>query len=551
MYSTIRQNGHLRCDLVQGGIQGGRKMPDDRCPEKGIALVSVLFIVCLITMAVVASAALVARATQTAIWSVERTKALYSAEAGLNHWLYEMAKGTQSGQSASEILALTVTGKANGMPYNAEITGTDSKTTTYRLVSVSSAGGRPVKVSLILQPVSGAWRHVVYSTEHHHQVIKRLTDKGYAANVDSQWTVKEDESPPVWTKNGKFTPIPTWEKGKEGYRPNLISINPAQWDPPVNAMVFDKPVEEESLSGKGSAYYKNSKIGKLTGTLNGDLYLENCEIGEIDVSVSGNIFAQDCRISTLHGSISENVIVRNSDSVLGVGRIFGNIDRSVWIESGAATRDFDSMPTIGDGQIPTNIYGSVYIRGKYASNRPATVLRITGPEVSRPGVTTIHKGVFAEDANILIEGAVDIHRKASWPAILSDGWVILNGAKNWIEVKGPVYARTNEQDSKTWGWLVEEILREYRPELLKDRDGHEQVTHMVGVIAFGDDLYGNSQPRVRVDGSIVSPGRTLLVGNVHVKYDEDIFRNPPPWFTGEAGELALIPGTWSYSYSRD
>lgn len=522
-------------------------MADYRCPEKGIALVSVLIVVCLITMAIVASAALVTRATQTSGWSAERTKALYSAEAGLNHWLYEMSKRTQSGQSASEILALTVTGKANGIPYTAKITGTDSKKTTYRLESKASIGGRPVKVSLLLGPVSGAWRHVVYSTRHHNQVIERLTEKRYAANVNSQWTAEEDESLPVWAKNGKSAPIPTWEDGKEGYRPNLISINPAQWDPPKNAIVFEKPVEEESLPGNGPACYKDSEIGKLTGTLNGDLYLENCEIGEIDVSVSGNIFAKECGVSTLHGSISKNVIIRNSNSVLGVGRVFGNIDGSVWIESGGATQGFDSMPTIGDGEIPTNIYGSVYIRGKHASNRPATVLRITGPEVSRPGATTIHKGVFAEDANILVEGAADIRRKASWPAVLSDGWVILNGARNWIEIKGPVYARTNEQDSKTWGWLIEEILEKYKPELLV----HEHVTHMAGVIVFGDDLYGDSQPRVRVNGSIVSPGRTLLVGNVHVKYDEDIFRNPPPWFSGEAGELALIHGTWSYSYSRD
>lgn len=66
MYSMIRQNTHLKCDLTRGGIQGGRKMADDRYPEKGIALVSVLLIVCIVTMVVMASAALVTRATQTA-----------------------------------------------------------------------------------------------------------------------------------------------------------------------------------------------------------------------------------------------------------------------------------------------------------------------------------------------------------------------------------------------------------------------------------------------------------------------------------------------------
>lgn len=520
-------------------------MADDRYPEKGIALVSVLLIVCIVTMVVMASAALVTRATQTAAWSIERTKALYSAEAGLNHWLYEMSCQTQSGQDVSEILALTVSGKTNGIPYVAGIAGTDSKRTMYHLVSEASARGRSVKVSLLLGPVSGVWRHVVYSTEPHQNVIRNLEDKGYAVNTGLHCTPDSGDSGPIWVKNKNSAPSPIWDDEGDGYRSNLISINPAQWDPTVNAMVLDKPGEEESVSGKGSAYYKDSTIGKLTGSLNGDLYLENCEIGEIDVSVSGNIFARECRISALGGSVSKNVIIRNSNSVLGAERIFGDIFGSVWIESGGSTQGFDSMPSIGDREVPTNIYGSVYIRGKRASNRPATVLKITGPEVLRPGATTIHKGVFAEDASILVEGAVDIRNNASasWPAVLSDGWVIFNGARNWIEVEGPVYARTNVHDSKTWGWMVEEILREYRPELLV----HEHVTHMTGVIAFGDDLYGNAAPRIRMDGSIVSPGRTLLVGNVHVTYDEDIFSKPPPWFTGEAGELALIPQTWSYS----
>lgn len=79
-------------------------MAGGKCTEKGMALLSVLFIVVLITMAVVASAALVARATQTAVWSGERTRGLYAAEAGLNHWLYQMTLASQEGMNTPELL---------------------------------------------------------------------------------------------------------------------------------------------------------------------------------------------------------------------------------------------------------------------------------------------------------------------------------------------------------------------------------------------------------------------------------------------------------------
>lgn len=166
-------------------------MAGGKCTEKGMALLSVLFIVVLITMAVVASAALVARATQTAVWSGERTRGLYAAEAGLNHWLYQMTLASQEGMNTPELLALTVTGEANGMPYVARIAETDSENSTYRLVSEASTRERPVKVSLLLGQASDAWRHVVYSTMHHKNVIKELTKNGYAVNdAGSQWTPK-------------------------------------------------------------------------------------------------------------------------------------------------------------------------------------------------------------------------------------------------------------------------------------------------------------------------------------------------------------------------
>jgi hypothetical protein len=552
-------------------------MVHDKCSEKGITLISVLFIVCLMAMAVIAAAALVTRATQTTAWSTERTRALYAAEAGLNHWLYQMtieAGDDPGGEGDSSfedmILALTVNGEANRIPYEAKIDEEDLGSGTYRLVSEANAGGRPVKVSLLLGQVSDAWRHVVYSTEQHHKAMERLAEKGYVVNDDSQWTIDGDDSSPVWMKNGKLVPLPIWEEDGEGYRTSLFSTSLAQWNPPEdNPVELNQAGNTVELPTNGPVYYKNSKIGKLTGNLDGDLYLEDCEIGELDINVSGNVFARSMRgeegsgkgtdiigdisgdvhieesqVSKLaskpSGSISGHIIVKNSDSVLGVERILGEILGSVLIESGGITEGFTTMPSIGDSEVSTNIYGSVYLRGTCQGNE-STILRIAGPPASQLGATTIHSGVFTEDASLLVEGGVDIRRRAPWPAILSDGWVIFNGVENRVEVTGPVYALANEQLSNRPGWLVDEILSACRPELLV----HEQIYHNAGVMAFSDDLYGNGAPGVQIVGSIVSPGRTLLVGNVHVTYDSSIAWNPPPWFTGAERPVMLLAGTWS------
>jgi Tfp pilus assembly protein PilV len=557
-----------------GGSQGGLKMADGRYPEKGMALLSVLLIVCLITMAIVASAALVTRATQTAAWSTERTRGLYAAEAGLNHWLYQMTLTSQGDGDVSEVLALTVTGEANGIPYVAKIAETDSENRTYRLVCEASTRERPVKVSLVLGQVSDAWRHVVCSTEQHKNVIEELTKKGYAVNnADSQWTPETGESSPSWMKDGKLVPIPIWEDGTEGYRPNLIAGGETHWDPPESAAELDLAGMTVELPSTGPVYYRNSRIGKLTGNLDGNLYLENCEIGEIDVSISGDIFAktiqgerdsgtgtrivcdvsgdvclEESQISSLSskpgGSIGGNVISKNPDPALGVESIYGDIHGSVLIESGHITERLDDWLSIGHSDVSTNIYGSVYIKGRIHGDS-STILRIAGPDASSIGTTIIHEGVFTQDANLLVDGGVDIRSKEPWPAILSDGWIILNGSEKRIDVTGPIYALANKQLSNRPGWFINEVLTDRRPELCVD-ESHQQIIHNAGVIAFGDDLYGNGPPRVQIAGSIVSPGKSLLVGNVHVAYDDGIAQNPPPWFTGADGELALFAGTWSY-----
>jgi hypothetical protein len=564
--------------LTQDGFQGGLKVERGRNAEKGMALISVLFIVGLITMAVVASAALVTRATQTAAWSVERTRGLYAAEAGLNHWLYQMALASQGGARVPEVLALTVTGEANGIPYVAEIDETNPTGGTYRLVSEASTRERPVKVSLLLGQVADAWRHVVYSTEHHKNVIEKLTQKGYAVNdANSHWTPETGEPSPVWMKNGKLAPLPIWEEGTEGYRPSLIAGAPAQWSQPaLEAVQVNKPNEE--LPAKGPVYYEKSKIGKLTGSIDGDLYLDDCEIGEMDISVSGHVFARNIRgekdsgkgtrivchilgdvylensyVSSLAskrgGLIGGNIISKNPESfssALGVERIYGDIRGSVLIETHRVTKRLGDWLSIGDSEVSTNIYGSVYIKGRIHGNE-STILRIAGPETPSPGVTKIHEGVFTQDASLLVDGEVDIRSNGDeqWPAILSDGWVILNGSERRIDVTGPVYALANKQLSNTFGWLIDEVLQDRRPELCVD-SSHQQIIHNAGVIAFGDNLYGNGAPMVHIAGSIVSPGRTLLVGNVRISYDDEITQAPPPWFTGAEGEFAPFFRTWSY-----
>ena len=243
-------------------------MVHDEYSEKEITLISVLFIVCLMAMAVIAAAALVTRTTQTAAWSAERTKALYAAEAGLNHWLYQMsveAADDPDGRDSSfedMILVLAVQGEANKIPYVAKIDEGDSEEGTYRLVSEANAGRHPIKVSLLLGQVSEAWKHVVYSTEQHHEVTEALADKGYAVNEDSQWTVDGDDSPPIWMKNGKLVPLPIWEEGGEGYRTGLISTDLAEWNPPEeNAVELNRAGNTVELPTNGPVYYKNSKIG--------------------------------------------------------------------------------------------------------------------------------------------------------------------------------------------------------------------------------------------------------------------------------------------------
>jgi hypothetical protein len=200
--------------------------------------------------------------------------------------------------------------------------------------------------------------------------------------------------------------------------------------------------------------------------------------------------------------------------------------------------------SIGHSDVSTNIYGSLYIKGRIHGNE-STILRIAGPETPSLGVTKIHEGVFTQDSCLLVDGGVDIGSKEPWPAILSDGWIIFNGSEKRIDVTGPVYALANKQLSNRPGPLINEVLKDRRPELCDNK--LQQIRHNAGVIAFGDDLYGNSAPRVQVIGSIVSPGRTLLVGNVHILYDDEIAQAPPPWFTGAEGELALFAQTWSYS----
>jgi len=60
-------------------------------------------------------------------------------------------------------------------------------------------------------------------------------------------------------------------------------------------------------------------------------------LGRLMSQCPETFFARECRISALGGSVSKNVIIRNSNSVLGAERIFGDIFGSVWIESGGST----------------------------------------------------------------------------------------------------------------------------------------------------------------------------------------------------------------------
>ncbi|MEW6228600.1 MAG: pilus assembly PilX N-terminal domain-containing protein, partial [Bacillota bacterium] len=57
--------------------------------DSGVAFITVLVAISFISIITIACTTLVILAARTTSWSAQRARALYAAEAGINHWLFE------------------------------------------------------------------------------------------------------------------------------------------------------------------------------------------------------------------------------------------------------------------------------------------------------------------------------------------------------------------------------------------------------------------------------------------------------------------------------
>ena len=528
-------------------------MPDARA-EGGVAFITVLIAVSFVSIIVIACTTLVTMAARTTAWSVERTKALYAAEAGINHWLFEASieqtspghakrhdpggngkgrghthrYGTSGGNRGNgknqnpngvdSIENLEVNGEIDGIPYTAHVDSSPSQD-LFCVVSTAQASSRGATVSVTAELVPEAWRHVVYA--HDPWPPLRRWFPLVMVNEASQYDPSSGANEAVWLAEADsgFAPVPDWGyEGSDGY---WFRAAPA-WNPPPNKTPIDIP---------------DSGIVVLEG--DGPFYIKDCEpkIKEIRASVDGDLYIEDCAVDKISGLVSGNIIVRNTGKNKGVGVITGRVDGSVCIDSSRASPS-DHWPvrtTIGSRETRTAVGGSVYLRGRQPGIL-RDILLIVGPdEVSDGEGTSVGAGVFADEACVYVKGKADIWKTLSWPAILSTGFAVLDGTSGNIRVNGPVYSEAEHAFSVSG--LGVDI-----PDINKwlDEKG-------LGVLLLGDDLSGESSPSVTIKGNIVSPGSVLLVGNVHVTYDRQLLLNRPPLFVGGKKLTALVAGTWSLS----
>lgn len=533
----------------------GRRMPNARA-ERGVALITVLIAVSFVSIIVIACITLVTTAARATSWSIERTKALYAAEAGINRWLFEASieqtrpghgnrhgqggnghghthrhggssgKGSGAGsnrgaQGTGSVGDLEVSGEIDGTPYAAWVDSSPSQD-LYRVVSVAEASSRRVTVAVTVGLVPEAWKHVVYAHDPWYTAILRWF---LTINEASQYEPSSGANEEVWlsTAESDFVPIPDWGyEGLDGYWFQVA----LPWIPPPNETQINvPPTGVVTLEGDGPFYISNCKheIKELKAFVNGDLYIENCTIGKISGHVTGNI------------------VVRNTGKNNGVALITGRIDGSICIDSSGASPsdDWPVRTTIGSPETPTTVGGSVYLRG-----RPPGILRdvlvILGPNGGGDVEgTSIGAGVFADEACIYARGKVNIQKTQSLPAILASGFAILDGTSGNIRVDGPVYSEAKHAFS------VLDLRVDIPGEINKwvDKKG-------LGILMIGDNLRGEGSPSITIKGNIVSPGSALLVGNVLVTYDRQLLLSPPPLFLGGKRVTAPIAGTWFVSQER-
>ncbi|HHY33304.1 MAG TPA: hypothetical protein GX515_09910 [Firmicutes bacterium] len=565
----------------------GNCMPNARSAraERGVALITVLIAVSFVSIIVIACITMVTMAARTTSWSLERTKALYAAEAGINHWLFEASiqesgaphqhgrrhgdgradrgyghthgaghggapgSGQGGAQGPSEIETIEVSGEVNGIPYVASVAA-PAGTAAYRIVSTAEGSSRSTVVSVEAGMVAEAWRHVVYASSTPGWIDSKL--RGFLGLFGIPVYDMSGVSPapgqlygPVlfpWEDRNSYPPnLGDRNAGWESYR-SAVAPAIAQWNPP-------RPPQKVTLDvlrpvGTGPFYYKDSTIGTIEGPVNGDLYLENCVVETISGPVNGGIFVKTGR----NGSVT---------------RIVGTIAGSICIDSSQRELNKEGYRStaIGDPSARCVVGGSVYLRGRVEKqwffwrnwDAKPDVLAIYGPSTATSEPTQIAGGVFSEDASVYVEGNTYVSRKSgtAWPAVLSNGSVVLNGGRGPVRVSGLVYSEAAVSGS-LGNLVVSALVGTGFPEAFAHAIGaltafvSDSLGLDFGLIVAGEPS-GEDRASVTVSGNLVTPGIPLLLGKLVANYDRSLLQqgNQPLYFEGGRQVLAPIRGTWT------
>lgn len=533
--------------------------------ERGVALITVLIAVSFVSIIVIACITLVTMAARATSWSIERTKAFYAAEAGINHWLFEASieesgaphdrrhggghadrgcghthrrgaghggnpggGGLGRGNHESQIETLEVSGEVNGVSYVAHVDRL-LPDDLYRVVSSAGTSRLDVTVSVVVGPMSAAWRHVVYGCKWQPGWWEWLFH-GLVITGPSQWDPSSGPHEAVWVKSTDV-PRPIWSgegQGAEvpdGYR---LRVAPKihDWSPPMDR-VQDGVTEPGTLvlRGPGPFFLRNSKIGMIHASIDGDLYLLNCTVEKISGHIGGDILIK-----------FENCNDRHVDT------IEASVDGSVCVDTSGHESELPVITQIGSSETATTIAGAVYLRGRqpHGGLRVRDGIVFLGPNTREDAPqTTIKGGVFAEQGWLYAEGRVSISNKSAWPAVLSGSTVILNGSQGKIDVSGAVYSEGQAPLS----------LPEHSPKV-------EHLLEWLGlggnampsVIMLGSNWSSTDSPQVTITGNVVTPGTPLLVGNVFVSYNRKLLTSPPPLFDDGTKVLAVVPGTWAVKH---
>ncbi|MEW6230531.1 MAG: hypothetical protein AB1700_21010, partial [Bacillota bacterium] len=365
-------------------------------------------------------------AARTTSWSAQRAKALYAAEAGINHWLFEATieqseaehggrhsydkkgrghghayghkkgKGPWDGGSA-DLSALEVAGEVNGVAYATYVDSYSSEDNTYRLVSVADSFPRDIVVSVSVGEATDVWRHVLYARQVRSELANAIWAIARVPACDlSRVSPSAGANRPVlWDGAGPSPfPVPDWERYRSAVAPQLDG-----WDWPRDYDAKNKDLGSVfTPTGSPPFYYRKVTARTIRGPVNGDLYLYECTVDRIEGPVNGNIYIESCSIERIIGPVHGSVFVRNlnKDKDTGVERIVGTIDGSVCIQcrevsKGGGIPGLCELIQLGSRDTPVAIGGSLYVRGRVVHKMGLdwlpVVLHLAGPEDSPSAVS--------------------------------------------------------------------------------------------------------------------------------------------------------------------